>query len=107
MRAPSEMPRRLPRPSRRFRIVGLIVVLALIFLGLSLRSLASFYTDYLWFQSVHFTSVFRGVLVTKVLLAVVFCVLFFVLMLGSLTVADRVAPSVLALDNSDELVERY
>ncbi len=107
MRTPSDLPRRLPRPSRRLRLVGLIVVVAAILLLLSLRSLARFWTDYLWFQEVHFTSVFRGVLVTKILLAVAFVVIFFLMMLGSLTVADRLAPAELPEGFSDELVERY
>ncbi len=44
-------------------------MVALILLITSLSGLARFWTDYLWFQSVGFTSVFRGVLLTKVLLA--------------------------------------
>ncbi|MBO0729760.1 MAG: UPF0182 family protein [Acidimicrobiaceae bacterium] len=107
MRTPTDMPRRLPRPSRRLRLIGLIAVVVLILLLLSLRGLARFWTDYLWFQSVHFTSVFRGVLLTKILLAVVFCLIFFGLMLASLTIADRLAPEVLPDGFSDELVERY
>ncbi len=82
-------------------IVVIIVALT------SLRGLANFYTDYLWFQEVGFTSVFRGVLVTKVLLSVVFVVIFFVMLLASLTVADRVAPELLDVGPQDELVNRY
>ena len=70
----------------------LIGVVVLILLITSLSGLARFWTDYLWFQSVGFTSVFRGVLVTKVLLALVFIALFFVLLFGNLVIADRVAP---------------
>src|ERR1700722_7387823 len=91
MRTPATMPSRLPRPSRRLRVIALVVIVLVILLLLSLRSLARFWTDYLWFQEVHFTSVFRGVLVTQVLLALAFILIFFVFLLASFTVADRVA----------------
>ncbi|MHB1535968.1 MAG: UPF0182 family membrane protein [Acidimicrobiales bacterium] len=106
MRSPVDLPRRLPGTSRRLRIVVLVVTVAIILLLLSLRSVARFWTDYLWFQEVGFTSVFRGVLVTKVFLAVAFSAVFFLMMLLSLTVADRVSPDP-AVVTEDELVERY
>jgi uncharacterized membrane protein (UPF0182 family) len=107
MRTPADFPRRLPHTSRRFRIGILVAIVVVIILLTSLRGLASFYTDYLWFQEVGFTSVFRGVLVTKVLLSVAFVAIFFVMMVASLTVADRVAPTLLAVGPQDELVNRY
>ncbi|MGH8920579.1 MAG: UPF0182 family protein, partial [Actinomycetes bacterium] len=106
MRTPTDFSRRMPRASRRFRIGILVAVVVAILLLISLRSLAHFWTDYLWFSEVHFTSVFPGVLVTKVFLGVVFIVIFFIMLLASLTVADRVAPTVLG-QGDDELVERY
>ena len=106
MRTPQDLPRRLPRTTRRFRIgVGLAVLVVIILIA-SLRTLATFWTDYLWFREVHFTSVFRGVLVNEVILAVVFTVAFFLLMFVNLTIADRVAPA-LASGPEDELVVRY
>ena len=107
MRTPQDLPRRLPRASRRTRIALVAAVVVLIVLIASLRGLANFYTDYLWFQSVGFTSVFKGVLLTKVVLSVVFIVLFFLLMLASLTVADRIAPLDVDPGNVPELVLRY
>jgi uncharacterized membrane protein (UPF0182 family) len=107
MRTPADMPRRLPRASRRTRIWILVGIVAVIALITSLSGLAHFWTDYLWFQSVGFTSVFRGVLLTKVLLALVFISLFFILMFGNLLIADRVAPRDLSPDQADELVVRY
>ena len=92
MRTPADLPRRLPRASRRTRIVLLVGVVVLIVLITSLSGLARFWTDYLWFQSVGFTSVFRGVLLTKVVLALVFIAIFFVLLFVNLVIADRVAP---------------
>ncbi len=107
MRTPAELPRRMPRTSRRFRIGAVVAVVVLIILITSLRGLARFWTDYLWFQSVGFTSVFRGVLLTKWLLALVFIGIFFLLMFGNLTIADRVAPVDPPPGGNDELVTRY
>ncbi|MDQ6782971.1 MAG: UPF0182 family protein [Actinomycetota bacterium] len=107
MRTPADLPRRLPRTSRRFRIGVLAIVVVAILLLTSLRGLARFWTDYLWFSEVHFTSVFRGVLLTKIALAVVFIAIFFVMLFVSLTVADRVAPAVPATGPDDDLVDRY
>ena len=107
MRTPQNMPRRLPRSTRRFRITILIVIVALIILVASLRGLAGFWTDYLWFQSVGFTSVFRGVLLTKLLLALVFIGLFFAMMLGNLLIADRFAPEDVDPAQANALVVRY
>src|ERR1700694_1946176 len=106
MRAPSDLPRRQRRPIRG-RIWVLVALVVLFILLTSLRSVAGFYTDYLWFKELHFTSVFRGVLVVQVLLAVLFTLLFFALMLASLTIADRIAPKFRAAGPEDELVQRY
>lgn len=107
MRTPQDLPRRFPRTSRRMRIGIVIAIVVLIVVITSLRGVAGFWTDYLWFQSVGFTSVFRGVLLTKILLATVFVVLFFIMMFGNLFIADRVAPDDVDPAVSDELVVRY
>src|ERR1700738_4348182 len=105
MRATSDLPKR-SRRGIRGRVV-LVALFVLFFLITSLRSIASFYTDYLWFKELKFTSVFRGVLVVQVLLAVFFCLLFFALMLGNLAIADRIAPRFRPTGPEDELVQRY
>jgi uncharacterized protein len=105
MRTPSDLPRRFPRASRRTRVTLVVGVVALIVLIVFLNGLARFWISYLWFQSVGFTSVFRGVLLTKVILALVFIALFFLLMLGNLTIVDRLAPE--DPGDEDELVSRY
>jgi uncharacterized membrane protein (UPF0182 family) len=107
MRTPADLPRRMPRASRRTRIIVVAAVVAVIVAILSLSGLARFWTDYLWFQSVGFTSVFRGVLLTKVVLALVFMAIFFLMMWGNLVIADRVAPDQAAPGTADELVVRY
>ena len=100
------MPRRRVRTSRR-RLVLAATGVILFFLITSLRGLAGFYTDYLWFDEVGFTSVWRGVLGAKVLLAAVFTAAFFVVMWASLTIADRIAPRFRPVGPEDELVQRY
>jgi uncharacterized membrane protein (UPF0182 family) len=107
MRTPQDLPRRLPRASRRTRILLVVAVIVAIILIASLRGLAQFWTDYLWFQSVHFTSVFKGVLLTKVVLSIVFIAIFFALLMVSLTVTDRLAPDDVDPDTANELVLRY
>jgi len=106
MRAPSDLPRRIRRPARgRLWIIFAVVVLFILLT--SLRSVAGFYTDYLWFHELHFTSVFRGVLVVQVLLAVMFTLAFFVLMMANLIIADRIAPRFHAMGPEDEVVQKY
>jgi hypothetical protein len=57
-----------------------------------LRGIAGFWTDYLWFAELHQTGVWKGLLGTKVLLAVVFSAVFFVVLWAALFIADRIAP---------------
>ena len=92
MRAPTDMPRRQPRlpgRGRAFLVVGVVVLFLLL---TSLRGIAGFYTDYLWFASLHRANVFRGVLGAKVALAVIFTGAFFALLWVNLVIADRLAP---------------
>jgi uncharacterized protein len=85
-------------------LIGIVVLIVLL---LSLRGLAGFWTDYLWFDSVGFTSVFRGVLLTKLILSLVFILLFFGMMWVNLYIADRVAPDDADPSQLNELVLRY
>src|SRR5581483_4074697 len=88
--------------------VGLLVAAVVIFiLIISLRGIAGFYTDFLWFQELHLTSVWRSILGAKVGLAALFTVLFFVLMWVNLAIADRIAPAFRPMGPEEELVERY
>jgi hypothetical protein len=81
---------------------------ALVFVLLvSLRGIAGFYTDYLWFQEVGFTEVWRGLLVAKALPAVFFTSIFFLLLLANLIIADRLAPRVRTPGPEEDVVERY
>ena len=106
MRVPTDLPRR-PRRNARGRIWIVVAIVALFILLTSLRSIAGFYTDYLWYKELHLTSVFRGILGAKILLAVVFTAIFFGLMWASLTIADRIAPRFRPAGPEDEIVQRY
>ena len=85
-------------------IVAVIIVIVLV---ASLRTIAIFYTDYLWFGSVHLGSVWRRLLEVKAGLFFGFAAIFFVVLWVNLAVVDRLAPSELALGPEDELVRRY
>jgi uncharacterized membrane protein (UPF0182 family) len=74
-------------------MIALVLGLAFVVI-LSARGVARFYTDYLWFDSLGFTSVWSGVLLTKVGLALVFSTGFFLLCWVNLLVAQRLAPPV-------------
>src|SRR6266550_4614382 len=85
MRVPTAQGRR-----RGFRVRGWIIagVILLVILLFSLRGLAGFYTDFLWFDSVGQGGTWRGLLTAKVVPALVFTVVFFVIMLANLMIAD-------------------
>ncbi|MGH9284283.1 MAG: UPF0182 family protein [Acidimicrobiales bacterium] len=104
MRAPADVPRR----GLTGRRVALVVIAAALFALLtSLRGIARFYTDYLWFDEVGFTEVWRGVLGAKIGLTAAFSLAFFVLMWTNLAVADQLAPRFRAFGPEDEIVQRY
>ena len=90
MRSPQDVPRQRGRGITRGRIWVVVGIIVLFLLLTSLRGIAVFYTDYLWFSSVHLTTVWKGVLGTKIGLAVVFCAIFFAGMWASLAIADRI-----------------
>ena len=86
-----------PPPPRRLsggRLVFGVMLAALLVALISARGVAGFYTDYLWFDSIGFTSVWKGLLWAKVGLVVLFMALAFVLLWVNLFIADRVAPAV-------------
>src|SRR3954462_6239291 len=105
MTSPTTLPRRRRSSRRRFWVIAIAVLLFLLLT--SLRSVAGFFTDYLWFKEVHLTGVFRGVLGTQIFLAVTFTLLFFILCFANLFIVDRVAPRFRGAVPEDELVQRY
>ncbi len=107
MRTPPEFSRRIPRASRKLRIGLIAAAVVIIVLILSLRSLAILWTDYLWFDSVHFAGVFRTIIATEIVLSAVFIAVFFVLLFASLTVAHKLAPGDSEVGPLSEFVIRY
>lgn len=117
MRPQPDLPR---RPSRRDRkadrgprfagrgraILG-ITLATLFVLLVSLRGIASFYTDYLWFRSLDLTSVWSTVLGAKFSLTLIGAAAFFLLCWGNLTIAERLAPAFRPTSGDDDLIERY
>ena len=101
------MPNRRRRTSGKGRVIFIVIVLVLFALALSLRGIAGFWTDYLWFESLDLTSVFTGILGAKIALAVIFTAAFFVLCFVSLTVADRLAPKFRPQGPEDDLLDKY
>ena len=92
MRAQPDLPRRRPSLGSRGRIGLVVLAVALFVLLTSLRGIAGFYTDYLWFDSLDYSSVFTGVLGARVALGTIFTAIFFVLLYVNLLIADRLAP---------------
>ena len=108
MRAPADMPpRRRRRSSGRGRIVLVVVAVAVFVLFTSLRGIAGFYTDYLWFDGLGRSDVWSGMLEAKLLLGALFSAVFFVVLYVNLAIADRIAPTFRPSGSDDELLRRY
>lgn len=90
------------------RIVLAIAALVLIALALSLRSIATFWTDYLWFGNLRLGSVWTGLLSAKFAIALSTGFTLFLLLFVNLMVADRLAPRFpLSFGPDDEVLSRY
>lgn len=101
-------PQRRVRPQRRQpRTWVIVVVVALVVVVLSAQTIARFYTDYLWFDSLEQAGVWRTMLFTRVVLAAVFTITFFALMFVNLVIVDRIAPPLSFASSDDEVVARY
>jgi len=104
---------RVPTAERRsFRLRGWIIAFAVVLVVLlfSLRGLAGFFTDYLWFDSLAQGDTFGRLLTARVVPALVFTVIFFTILLVNLVIADRLAPKARPMNAptpEDELVGRY
>ncbi|MEX2269446.1 MAG: UPF0182 family protein [Acidimicrobiia bacterium] len=104
---------RVPTQERRpFKLRGWMIAIVVILLVLlfSLRGLAVFYTDYLWFDSLGQSGTWSGLLGAKIIPSIVFTVVFLLILLANLLIADRLAPKVRGLGPAtpeDEIVVRY
>lgn len=109
MRNPSDLPPRGRTPStggfrisapRRSRALATLFIGLIVVLFVSARSVASFYVNVLWHNSLGRSDVLWGVIGAKALLGVTFVVIFVVLLTFNLWIADRMAPIVIT--NSPE-----
>ncbi|MEA3056260.1 MAG: uncharacterized protein QOD30_1692, partial [Actinomycetota bacterium] len=109
MRMPADLPRRRRgfNVGSRGRVTLVVLAIALFVLLTSLRGIAGFYTDLLWFDSLGFRSVFTGVLGAKVTLTLIFSAVFFVLLWVNLFIGDRLAPRFRPTGPEEEVLERY
>ena len=107
MRAADDLPRHeSSRLGRRGRVIAVVAVVVVIFF-VSLKGIAGFYTDYLWFEALDRASVWRRILGAKIALTLIFGGMFFVLMWLNLFLADRVAPTFRPAGPEEELLARY
>jgi len=114
VRPASDLPRgpRRPRFPRSFklsrgRFILLVIVALVVLLILSARTLAGFYVDLLWFDSVNREDTFWAVLRSKIFLGLVFSVGFAIVAFTSITLAERLAPKDLPEGPEREVVQRY
>ncbi|NGN68629.1 UPF0182 family protein [Streptomyces sp. A7024] len=94
------------RPSRRMRTLfltlGVLAVLAILFV-----MFAGFWTDWLWYRSVKYTSVFTTTLWTKVGLFLVFGLLMAAAVGVNIWLAHRLRPPLSAMSLEQESLDRY
>ncbi|MCY4665695.1 MAG: UPF0182 family protein, partial [Acidimicrobiaceae bacterium] len=93
--------------SRKTRFVALLVAAGLLVLMLSLRGIARFYTDYLWFDALGRTDVWGRVLLAKIALFFIFAVAFFILIWVNLLIVERLAPASRPPGPEEEMLSRF
>ncbi|MGW1891236.1 UPF0182 family membrane protein [Streptomyces sp. NPDC002004] len=97
---------RVGRPPRRVRTLlmtlGVLAVLAMAFV-----MFAGFWTDWLWYRSVHYSSVFTTTLWTKIGLFSVFGLLMAVAVGVNIWLAHRLRPPLSAMSTEQQSLDRY
>ncbi len=97
---------RVGRPSRRARTLlmtlGVLAVLAMAFV-----MFAGFWTDWLWYRSVHYSSVFTTTLWTKIGLFAVFGLLMGLAVGLNIWLAYRLRPPLSAMSLEQQSLDRY
>ncbi|UQA97783.1 UPF0182 family membrane protein [Streptomyces halobius] len=97
---------RVGRPSRRTRTLlmtlGVLAVLAMLFV-----MFAGFWTDWLWYRSVHYSSVFTTTLWTKIGLFFFFGVVMAVAVGVNIWLAHRLRPPLSAMSMEQQSLDRY
>ncbi|MEU7426597.1 UPF0182 family protein [Streptomyces sp. NPDC040750] len=97
---------RAGRPSRRVRAL-LMTLGVLAVLGMAFTMFAGFWTDWLWYRSVHYSSVFTTTLWTKIGLFLVFGLLMAVAVGVNIWLAHRLRPPLSAMSMEQQSLDRY
>ncbi|MGW2638834.1 UPF0182 family membrane protein [Streptomyces sp. NPDC001348] len=97
---------RVGRPSRRARTL-LMTLGVLAALGMAFTMFAGFWTDWLWYRSVHYSSVFTTTLSTKTGLFFVFGLLMAVAVGFNIWLAHRLRPPLSAMSMEQQSLDRY
>ncbi|WP_202448394.1 UPF0182 family protein [Streptomyces sp. SID2999] len=97
---------RAGRPSRRVRTL-LVTLGVLAALGMAFTMFAGFWTDWLWYRSVHYSSVFTTTLWTKVGLFFVFGLLMALAVGFNIWLAHRMRPPLSAMSMEQQSLDRY
>ncbi|MFD4505629.1 UPF0182 family protein [Streptomyces sp. NPDC058457] len=94
------------RPSRRVRTL-LLTLGVLSVLGMAFTMFAGFWTDWLWYRSVHYSSVFTTTLWTKIGLFSVFGLLMAAAVGFNIWLAHRLRPPLSAMSMEQQSLDRY
>ncbi|MEU6605491.1 UPF0182 family protein [Streptomyces shenzhenensis] len=97
---------RAGRPSRRVRTL-LMTLGVLAVLGMAFTMFAGFWTDWLWYRSVHYSSVFTTTLWTKIGLFAVFGLLMALAVGFNIWLAHRLRPPLSAMSMEQQSLDRY
>ncbi|MCI3272976.1 UPF0182 family membrane protein [Streptomyces cylindrosporus] len=97
---------RVGRPSRRVRTL-LMTLGVLAVLGMAFTMFAGFWTDWLWYRSVHYSSVFTTTLWTKIGLFFVFGLLMALSVGFNIWLAHRLRPPLSAMSMEQQSLDRY
>ncbi|WP_153539636.1 UPF0182 family protein [Streptomyces sp. RB17] len=97
---------RAGRPSRGVRTL-LMTLGVLAVLGMAFTMFAGFWTDWLWYRSVHYSSVFTTTLWTKIGLFFVFGLVMAVAVGVNIWLAHRLRPPLSAMSTEQQSLDRY
>ncbi|MEU9911451.1 UPF0182 family protein [Streptomyces sp. NPDC051001] len=97
---------RVGRPSRRVRTL-LMTLGVLAVLGMAFTMFAGFWTDWLWYRSVNYSSVFTTTLSTKIGLFFVFGLLMALAVGFNIWLAHRLRPPLSAMSMEQQNLDRY
>ncbi len=96
----------LPRMSRRGRVTVAVLIGVFLFFTL-LGWVVDAWTDWLWFDDVHYTQVFTHILQTRIVLFLVFGVAMAVIVTANLYLAYRLRPLLHPHSPEQQTLERY